>query len=137
MYGALEEYFDEVDTGPKDFFTLSREYDWIITNPPFSDAEKFILHAYDLARIGVCMLCRTQFLEGKQRYANLYTQKAPSYVAQFVERVPMVKGRLDPKATTATAYAWFVWLPRERTNITQVLWIPPCRTELEKEEDYG
>jgi hypothetical protein len=30
-------------------------------------------------------------------------------VAPFAERVPMVKGRWDPEASSATAYAWFIW----------------------------
>jgi hypothetical protein len=29
--------------------------------------------------------------------------------APFAERVPMLKGRWDPDASSATAYAWFVW----------------------------
>jgi hypothetical protein len=33
----------------------------------------------------------------------------PTKFAQFVEPVPMVKGRLDRKATTAIGYAWLVW----------------------------
>jgi hypothetical protein len=36
----------------------------------------------------------------------------PTKFAHFVERVPMVKGRLDWKATTATGYAWLVWEKR-------------------------
>jgi hypothetical protein len=55
--------------------------------------------------------------------------------AQFVERVPMVKGRLDRKATTATGYAWFVW-EHGHAKSAQLVWIPPCRKLLEKHADY-
>jgi hypothetical protein len=43
------------------------------------------------------------------RYHKLFADRPPTIVAQFCERVPMVKGRWDPDATTAIAYAWFGW----------------------------
>jgi hypothetical protein len=48
----------------------------------------------------------------------------------------MVRGRLDEKATTATGYAWLVWKKTEH-NSSKVVWIPPCRRELEKPDDYS
>jgi hypothetical protein len=42
---------------------------------------------------------RTVFIESKGRYERLFKDTRPSQVAQFVERVPMVEGRLDRKAT--------------------------------------
>ena len=62
-----------------------------------------------IARKGVAMLARTMFLERVRRYEAIYRDMPPTKFAQFIERVPMVKGRLDKKASTATAYAWFVW----------------------------
>jgi hypothetical protein len=53
----------------------------------------------------------------------------------FVERVPMVKGRLDQKATTATAYAWFVWEKKTPSN-SRLVWVPPYRKYLERPQDY-
>jgi hypothetical protein len=58
-------------------------------------------------------------------------------VLQFVERVPMVKGRCDPKATTATSYAWVVWFPSDVIGETKLEWIAPCRAALERSGDYG
>ena len=51
------------------------------------------------------------------------------------ERVPMVKGRLDSKATTATGYAWLVW-EKEKPNQPRLMWVPPCRRQLERKADY-
>src|SRR5665811_218531 len=59
----------------------------------------------------------------------------PSRVAQFVERVPMVEGRLERKASTATAYAWLVW-EKGRLGSCELVWIPPCRKKLERDKDY-
>ena len=47
----------------------------------------------------------------------------------------MVKGRLDKKASTATGFAWFVWKIKEKQN-SKLIWIPPCRSSLEKDDDY-
>ena len=47
----------------------------------------------------------------------------------------MVKGRLDKKASTATGYAWFVWKLKGKQE-PKLIWIPPCRKTLEKDEDY-
>jgi hypothetical protein len=106
--------------------------DWIITNPPFNLALDFALRAMHTARIGVALLVRTGWLEGIERHAELFGPWPPWRIALFVERVPMVKGRWDPAASTATSYAWIVW----RTDIprpprSEFVWIPPgCRTTL-------
>lgn len=106
--------------------------DWIVTNPPFRLGEQFALHALQWAKEGVALLVRTAFLESVGRYDRLFRHRPPSIVAQFTERVPMFKGRLDAKGSTATAYCWVVW----RSGPTQFLWIPPCRAQLERPGDY-
>jgi hypothetical protein len=59
----------------------------------------------------VALLVRNGFLESTGRYNRLFKPNPPIAVLQFTERVPMVKGRCDPKASTATSFAWVVWLP--------------------------
>ncbi len=110
-------------------------HDWVITNPPFKQAEEFVLRARQIARRGVAILARTVFIESVGRYQRLFSPHPPAVFAQFVERVPMVKGRLDKKASTATGYAWFVWLNVDISS-TELLWIPPCRKALERADDY-
>jgi hypothetical protein len=84
-------------------------WDWIVTNPPFVRGEAFARAAWRRARRGIALLLRLSFLEGAGRHKLLY-EDCPIYcVAPFAERVPMVKGRWDPNASSATAYAWFVW----------------------------
>ena len=108
--------------------------DWLITNPPFALAEQFALRAKDVARIGTALLVRTTFAESVKRYERLFKPYPPSIVAQFVERVPMVRGRCDPNASTATAYCWMVWM--KGVTHTRFMWIPPCRRQLERPGDY-
>ena len=111
--------------------------DWVITNPPFKEAQAFIERALFASRQGVAILARTVFMESIGRYDTLFSVNPPTIIAQFAERVPMVKGRIDPKASTATGYAWFVWDKTKSTSSTKLTWIPPCRKQLERDGDYS
>jgi hypothetical protein len=147
MSVALAEYFHEVTSydvfdygfgGVADFLKTKhadQSFDWVITNPPFKLGEDFIKHGMKIARRGVAMLARTVFIESVGRYERLFKRNPPSSFAQFVERVPMVKGRVDKKASTATGYGWLVW-EKGRPAKTQLVWIPPCRRLLERDGDY-
>lgn len=110
-------------------------FDWVITNPPFRLAEEFIIRSLSVAKVGVAILARTVFIESVGRYEYLFKNNPPSKFAQFCERVPMVKGRLDQKASTATGYAWLVW-EKNYTSDPKLMWIPPCRKYLERTTDY-
>jgi hypothetical protein len=108
--------------------------DWIITNPPFRLGQQFAERALVDAMAGVALLVRTAFLESADRFEGLYRQSPPSNILQFVERVPMFKGRLDRHGSTATSYCWLVW--RGVPTSTRFHWIAPCRKRLERDEDY-
>lgn len=110
------------------------DVDWIITNPPFRLAEQFVAKARDVAKVGCAVIVRSAFLESIGRYDNLFRLNPPSVIAQFTERVVMVKGRLDPIGSTATAYCWLVWT--KGATDTRFTWIPPCRKALERASDY-
>ena len=146
MAKVLKEYFGQVQCSDaydygyasrRDFLSkpyAPASYDWVITNPPFRLAEEFLMGALSVARQGVAILARTVFLESAGRYNAIFRENPPSKFAQFVERVPMVKGRLDKKASTATGYAWFVW--DNQGGSVQLVWVPPCRKILERHGDY-
>jgi hypothetical protein len=147
MAGVLKEYFGEVRCsdaycygyGPvRDYLTYPYEtntVDWVITNPPFRLAEEFIIRSLTVARRGVAVLARTVFLESVGRYRRLFEETPPAIFAQFVERVPMVKGRLDRNATTATGYAWLLW-EKGNADPPRLMWVPPCRKQFERASDY-
>ena len=147
MAKVLKEYFAIVEAcdvhnygyGKRQNFldsTYSNDtFEWVITNPPFRLAEEFVFKSLEIASQGVAMLTRTVFLESIGRYERLFSKKPPSIFAQFSERVPMVKGRLDAKASTATGYAWIVW-NKEPNIVPGLRWITPCRKSLERMGDY-
>ncbi len=147
MARPLREYFGDVrasDIHPygygevADFLNASLEaasVDWAITNPPFRLAEAFVKRSLVIARRGVAILARTVFIESIGRYRKIFATDPPSRFAQFTERVPMLRGRLDRKASTATGYAWLIW-EKGRETKSQLMWIPPCRKSLEHDGDY-
>jgi len=147
MAEPLKEYFNSVTASDiadygygetRDFLTQAYQansFDWVITNPPFKFAEDFVHEGLRVARVGVAMLARTVFLESVGRYDRLFKLTPPSIFAQFTERVPMFKGRLDAKGSTATGYAWFVWI-KGCNQAPRLAWVPPCRKRLERPEDY-
>jgi len=147
MARVLKEYFGDVRYADayaygygdvRDFLTYPYEtnaVDWVVTNPPFRLAEEFVLRGLQVARSGVAILARTVFLESVGRFNRMFRDTPPSKFAQFVERVPMLKGRLDRHASTATGYAWLVW-EKASTDAPRLMWVPPCRKMLERDSDY-
>lgn len=154
MAHGLADYFDEVfvtdihdhghgqggvdfldpDSAP-DGVGVADCFDWIVTNPPFKDGEAFVRRAMSIARRGVAMLLRLSFLEGAGRHQLLHVDHPLTVVAPFAERVPMVKGRWDPDASSATAYAWFIWVKGAAGAPIVMPIAPGARTRLTRASD--
>jgi len=122
----------------------SAPVDWIITNPPFGEAPKMLNMALATARVGVAFLLRMQWLEGGDRFRTVYADRAPTFVAPFVERVPMCEGGCDPAGSSATMYAWFVWRRDAKgwrfsdpDDMTLRLIPPRCEEQLSKAADLA
>lgn len=111
------------------------QVDLVAMNPPFNAALGFVQRALTLAPV-VAVLVRAAWLEGEGRYAALLRDRPPTLYAPFVERLAMVKGRWDPNASTATGYAWLLWIdgaPRQPLFL-----IPPgCKAALTRPDDVA
>lgn len=100
-----------------DFFTapLPDGCSCIVTNPPYNKANKFIRRALDILPDGglLCLFLKTLYLEGRQRYENIFRHDPPQLVLQCVSRVLCaLNGDFDTMRKaggSAVAYAWFVW----------------------------
>lgn len=146
MVAPLGEYFldvidsDVISYGQReivDFLNCPpRRVDWIITNPPFRLGEQFAVEAISRSVRGCALIVRTAFLESASRYNGLFSKTPPSDILQFVERVPMHKGRLVENGSTATAYCWIVWR-KNAPRGTHFHWLAPCRKWLERAGDYA
>lgn len=129
---ALGDYFERVyatdihDHGgwlqhgpPLDFLdpaaARAADVDWIITNPPYQDglSARFVEVALQRARRGVAILQQPGFLESVGRFDLIYGAQPMTAFAQFSERVNMTLGGWDPEGSTATPYAWFIWMKPE------------------------
>ena len=128
-YGGVRDFTDTM------LDPYRREPNWIITNPPFNKAAAFLDRGLAVARDGVALLCRTSWLEGQARYAEIFSSNPPTAVAVFTERVPMFRARLDASSASATSYSWFVWLKGVEAP-PRLLWVPPCRDRLKRPGDY-
>lgn len=109
-------------------------YDWIITNPPYILAEEFIEKSLEYSLEGCAFLVRSAFIESIGRWERLYSKNPPTLMAQFAERVGMIKGAVAAKTSTTTPFCWLIW--KHHDSGCQLSWIPPCRRQLERKEDY-
>ena len=87
-----------------DFLTHKHEYDWVIGNPPYSDAEAHVRHALSIARVGVAFLLRLAFLESASREA--FWKQYPATDVHVLSRRPSFTGG----GTDNCAYGWFIWV---------------------------
>jgi hypothetical protein len=84
--------------------------DWVIMNPPFSIIEPFVIRSLEIAKEGVIMLGRLQFLEGEGRFEKIHSANPPTDVYVYVDRIACFKnGDFSLKPDSIQAYAWFVW----------------------------
>lgn len=116
---------DIVDRGfgrVQDVFDRTEPLDNIISNPPFTLAERVARHAFTIVRHRIALLLRLPFLEGKCRDA-LYARFPPTLILASRKRVSCPPGRLgrdgpkdrwgallEPEETGGKMpYAWFIW----------------------------
>jgi len=145
--------FDYGDNEVEDFLdrNAGKKAAWTFLNPPFKAGPQFVLKALEKARHGVAVLVRTAFLEGGERFEQIYRDTPPTGFFQFSERLIMAKGicrnpdlpywdaKADPPRwkmpSSATSYCWLVW--HRGSERMPPDWIEPgTRLRLQKLEDY-
>lgn len=107
-----------------------REYDTIITNPPYILANEFIERSMDLLVNGgqLAMFLKIQFLEGSKREA-LFRKYPPKYVYVFRRRVSAWNNgmKLNPetgkKWSSTITFCWYVWQKGLQRNEPVIRWI--------------
>lgn len=112
--------------------------DWIITNPPYKSAEAFFHRAYALAREGVALLVRINWLQNAGRWDRIFKVHPPDRIAFFANRMPATQGRIVRTASVYFQHCWVVWRvgygPSHKPTVS---WIPPdAQQRLERDEDY-
>ena len=106
--GLVSAYDEETN-----FLSETGNYDYIVTNPPFSLAQEFILKAKIVVNKKFALLLPLSYLHGKKRFDEIYSDKEyPLKKVHVFTRYPMLGDKLreDGKYTTGMmVYAWFVW----------------------------
>ena len=97
----------------KDFLLEPGQYDYIITNPPFSLAYEFVEKAKQVATKKFAFLLPLSYLHGKKRYDGIYMDKKYGLKKVYVfTRYPMLGEPLreDGKYNTGMmVYAWYIF----------------------------
>ena len=95
------------------FLWETGEYDYIVTNPPFSIAFEFIQRAKLVAKSKFAFLLPLSYLHGKKRFDEVYSDRTYGLEKVYVfTRYPMLGEALreDGKYNTGMmVYAWYVW----------------------------
>jgi hypothetical protein len=95
------------------FLKDTKQYDYIITNPPFSLAFEFLQQSKKLAKNKFALLLPLSYLHGKKRYDMIYTDTDyPLKKVYVFTRYPMLgeKLREDGKYNTGMmVYAWYIF----------------------------
>ena len=121
-----------------DFLTETEHYDTIITNPPFSLAQEFILKAKEIANHKIIMLLPLSYLHGKKRFDTIYKDKIfPLKKVYVFTRYPMLEDSVRPDGKHKTGmmvYAWFVW-DKHYNGLPQIDWLDNNEYVIKQKEE--
>lgn len=107
--------------------------DWTVMNPPFGDkTSPFIRKACARSRIGVAALLQLRLMEGPNRYGLFHDCGLYATAVVPRKRAGLRKGVWVPNQSTATAYAWFIFVRPDAvpewagfTGEARQVWIDP------------
>lgn len=115
----------DLETGD-DFLKSSESTDWVVTNAPFKLFTQFVIKSLKVAKKGVAILGKVDFLTGGARFEELYNIGYPPTIIYVFVRKPFLDGSLreDGKYKTAIdGYCWFVWDLRKPPQDPIIKWI--------------
>ena len=129
----------DISTG-QNFFDESRQFDIVLTNPPFHYAQEFVLKAKEVARHKIAFLLPADYLHGIERFETLWNDTDfPLHSVWYFTRYTMFG---DPLLETGKyntgmkVVAWFIWDRKHRGNAA-IHWINNQKYILhEGEEGY-
>lgn len=126
--GILARASDLVDRGygePKvDFLSVYEPFNGdIVTNPPYSHAEEFVRHAYNLITEGnkVCMFLKLTFLESKSR-KKMFEEIPLKTLYVSSSRIRCYRNNDRSSKSNAMAFGWYVW-EKGYTGEPTIKWI--------------
>lgn len=85
------------------------ECDWIITNPPFSVADKFIERCAEHDK-PFALLLKSQYWHARKRY-DLFQRITPTYVCPLTWRPDFLFKKHETRKSPLMDVQWCVWIP--------------------------
>jgi hypothetical protein len=120
-YGEIQDF---LNTGVFEANKATKPFLDIVTNPPYSLAEAFLLQAMGLLQENryYCALLKITWLEGKAR-RKIFEQYPPKFVYVYSQRINCAKnGEFNKYKATAICYCWYIWQKGFKGD-TVVRWI--------------
>lgn len=106
------------------------QFHYIITNPPFSLANEFIIKAKQLCTVKFAFPMKLNYLQGQFRYENIFSVRDnfPLTKIYVFTRMPTLENtvREDGKYKTGMqAMAWYIWEKQKYECLSQpiIKWI--------------
>ena len=121
LFGYSESDFTEDYLKPRKKVSDGWDYDVIVTNPPYRIAQEFVQEGFKYAKVQYHLL-RLNFLEGKRRKQELYSQQHLKRVFLFSYRISCAKGVQEEPQANAVAYAWFEF-DRDYVGNPELVWL--------------
>lgn len=113
---------EEYDFLP-DTYPIKEGVDWVIMNPPYATIEYFTIKSLELAKKGVILLARLQFLESQSRYEHIFKEIQPTDVYIYVDRISCKKnGNEEIKENSVQCYAWILF-DKQNPKPCELHWI--------------
>ncbi len=82
------------------------------------------MKALSMAKKGLLILGRLQFLEGKGRYENIFSVNPPTDIYVYVDRISCAKnGDESYKTSAIQAYAWYYYDFQNIPEYPRLHWI--------------
>lgn len=88
------------------FGTTEERPDWVISNPPFSDAFDIVIRAYEVAKFAVAMLLRITWPEPTEERGDWLEEHPPTWEI----KMRRWKFQRSSKSQDNATACWFVWI---------------------------
>lgn len=95
-------------TDPENWHQFEWQFDWIITNPPFTDAHIILPLAWNNCKVGMAMLLRLTYLEPTLNRGEWLQENSKYLTNLIIFGQPRPSFTADGKVDSCTT-AWFVW----------------------------
>ena len=107
-----------------DFFKVNEVFEGnLITNPPYSFINDWIVHSLKIASNKSYIFCRIQTIETINRYERIFKHNPPVYICPFVKRINCYRNDDTSFKQSAVCYAWFIWDNKVDNTETKVRWL--------------